>query len=391
MITRTLHKKVSEMARKFPVVAILGPRQSGKTTLARSLFPHKPYVSLENPDTRAYAVQDPRGFLKEYAKGAVLDEVQRTPDFFSYLQTHVDLNPAEGSFILTGSQNFLLLENISQTLAGRVRILTLLPYALSEVLPSQKKEVSAEHFMLQGMYPRLYDKHLHPSDWYPDYIRTYLEKDVRSIKNVHDLSRFHRFLQLCAGRTGCVLNLSSLANDCGITHNTAAAWLSVLEASFLVHLLPSYHRNFNKQIVKSPKLYLIDTGLACSLLGIETLSHLKNHPLRGALFETLVISEMLKHRLHQGKPPHLYFWRDKTGHEIDALLQKGSDMTAVEIQAGETITTDSLKNLFYWGKLTRQTERRSFLIHAGEQEQTRGSIHVHSWRSLAKPPKEFAS
>ncbi len=385
MVVRTLQKKIVEMARKFPVVAILGPRQSGKTTLARNLFPQKAYVSLENRDTLAYATQDPRGFLKEYGGGAILDEAQRAPELFSYLQTHVDTHKGEGLFILTGSQNFLLLEKLSQTLAGRVRILTLMPFSLSELLPTLKRLPSAEELLLQGLYPRIYDKRLRPADWYPDYIRTYLERDVRQIKNVHDLPSFHRFLQLCAGRTGCILNLSNLANDCGITHNTARAWLGVLEASFLAYLLPPFHQNFKKQIVKSPKLYLTDTGLACSLLGIENLSHLKSHPLRGALFETFVVCEILKHRLHQGRTPHLYFWRDKAGHEVDLILQEGSREIPVEIQSGKTVTPDSLKNLFYWGRLTKRTTRSAFLIHAGDEEQTRGFVRVLSWKSLAKP------
>ena len=389
MIARTLQKKILEMAGKFPVVAILGPRQSGKTTLARALFPHKPYVSLENRQTLAYAAQDPRGFLEEHREGAVLDEAQRAPELFSYLQTHVDLHPEEGPFILTGSQNFLLLEKISQSLAGRVRIFTLMPFSLSELLPTLNKKPSLENLLLQGMYPRVHAAKIDPADWYPDYIRTYLERDVRLIKNVHDLFSFHRFLQLCAGRTGSILNLSNLAHDCGITHNTARSWLSVLEASYLVHLLAPHHRNFNKQIVRSPKLYFTDTGLACSLLGIEQVSHLKSHPLRGAIFETFIVSELLKRRLHQGRIPQLYFWRDKTGHEVDCLVQQGADLFPVDIQAGKTVNQDSLKNLVYWRKLARQTQKPALLIYGGEEKQTRsGHVQILPWEALLQLPEE---
>ncbi len=385
-IRRQLHEKLSQMARKFPAVAVTGPRQSGKTTLVQSAFPQKPYVSLEDPDTREFALRDPRGFLSRHAGGAILDEIQRTPELFSYLQAILDTQKRPGQFILTGSHHLLLLENLSQTLAGRVRMLTLLPFGLEEMRGTPWEAAPLEEFLLKGMYPRIYDQDLKPVDWYPDYIQMYLERDVRLIKNINDLTAFQRFLKLCAGRTGCLLNLSSLAQDCGITHNTARSWLGILEASFLVFLLQPHYRNFKKRLVKTPKLYLYDTGLACALLGIETIDQLDTHPMRGNLFETFVLCELMKRRLHRGLPANLFFWRDKTGHEIDCLMEEGADLLPIEIQSGKTVTEDSLRNLRYWIPLAGRGRKPSFLITAGDQPQTRGPISILGWRDLEKLP-----
>lgn len=386
MIRRRLQDKLLQAAKKSPIVAVVGPRQSGKTTLVRHAFPRKPYVSLEDLDVREAALSDPRGFLSRYPKGAILDEIQRAPSLFSYLQTAADARRQPGLFILTGSQHFLLLQSLSQTLAGRSRLLTLLPFSLEELHGTAHSKISLEKLLTKGLYPRLYDRGLNPLDWYPDYIQMYLERDVRLIKNIGDLATFQRFLRLCSGRTASLLNLSSLAQDCGVTHNTARSWLGILEASFIVFLLQPHHQNFRKRLIKAPKLYFYDTGLACTLMGIEAAGQLHTHPMRGNLFETLVVSELMKRRFHRGLPSNLYFWRDKTGHEIDCLAQHGAELTPVEIQSGKTVTQDSFKNLRYWGQLAGRTRKPAFLIYGGEQGQTRGSLSVLGWKALAHLP-----
>ena len=311
MLKRRLARQVQQLAKKFPVVAITGPRQSGKTTLAKALFSDLPYVSLEDPDTRQYAIQDPRDFLQQYDQGAVIDEAQHAPDLFSYLQTHVDKSQENGRFILTGSQNFLLLEKINQSLAGRVAINKLLPLSLHELQTNKIALTTPEESIFRGFYPRLYtDKTLLPTEWYPNYIQTYLERDVRQIKNILDLSQFQLFLKMCASRVGQLLNLSSLANDCGINHNTAKSWIGLLEASYIIFLQRPYYQNFSKRLVKMPKLYFYDTGVACSLLGIREVEQVNTHFAKGALFENLIILELLKHRYNQGLENNLYFWRD---------------------------------------------------------------------------------
>lgn len=387
MIRRHLHDKLIQAAKKSPIVAVIGPRQSGKTTLVQNAFPRKPYVSLEDLDARESAFSDPRGFLSRYPKGAILDEIQRVPSLLSYLQTMVDTRKQSGLFILTGSQHFLLLQNLSQTLAGRVRLLTLLPFSLEELNRTAFGKIHLEKRLMKGMYPRIYDRKLNPVDWYPDYIQMYLERDVRLIKNIGDLAAFQRFLKLCAGRTASLLNLSSLAQDCGITHNTARSWLGILEASFLVFSLQPHHQNFRKRLIKAPKLYFYDTGLACALMGIEAAEQIYTHPMRGNLFETFVISELMKRRFNRGLPSNLYFWRDKTGHEIDCLVQHGAEIVPVEIQSGKTVAQDSFKNLHYWNHLSGRTHKPSFLIYGGEQNQTRDSLSVLGWKSLGDLPK----
>lgn len=380
MISRILSKKLSALARKFPVVAVTGPRQSGKTTLAKTAFPRKVYVSLEDLDTREYAHKDPRGFLRDYSQGAILDEIQRAPGLFSYLQTVVDQNPQAGKFILTGSQQFLLMQNLSQTLAGRVAVLNLLPFSLEELKAAGKVPGTVEKMIYDGFYPRIYDKKLAPEDWYPDYLQTYVERDVRLIKNIDDLSLFQKFLKLCAGRTGQLLNLSSLGDECGVKHNTARSWIGILEASFIVYLLRPHHQSFNKRVVKTPKLYFYDTGLACSLLEIEHERQLKTHPLRGCLFETAMMTEMVKYRLNRGRPCHFYFWRDKSGHEIDCILDRAGRLVPIEIKSGETVTGDFFKNLIYWREIAGQKTGRAYLIFGGTYAQRRAEANVVSWQ-----------
>ncbi len=383
MINRKLSNKIKEIAKKMPVVALIGPRQSGKTTLVKHTFPNYKYVSLEDLDVRQYAINDPRGFLADHSNGAILDEIQHAPELFSYIQTHVDQKDKPGQFILTGSQNFLLLESITQTLAGRIALLTLLPLSIAELTDNQNQPTHLDELLFQGLYPRLYKDKIEPTDWYPNYIRTYLERDIRQIKNVHDLTIFHKFLKLCAARTGQLLNLSSLATDCGITHNTTRAWISLLETSYIVFLLRPYHNNFGKQLTKSSKLYFYDPGIVCSLLDIENPKQLSTHYIKGHIFETLIISELVKTFYNNGKTPDLYFWRDKSGNEIDCLIKQAAHLTPIEIKSSKTIANDFFENLYYWDQLT-QMQEQAFLIYGGDTDQKRNIANVISWQNLSK-------
>jgi len=340
------------------------------------------YVSLEDLDTREFALNDPRGFLATYNKGAVIDEVQRAPKLFSYIQTAVDSRSKTGQFILTGSQNILLGENLSQTLAGRAAILKLLPLSLEELKNTAYELPSAEDYIFTGFYPRIYDKKIAPVDWYPNYIQTYVERDVRLIKNISDLIVFQRFVRMCAGRIGQMLNLSSLGNDCGITHNTARAWLSILETSYLVFLIRPYYKNFNKRLVKMPKLYFYDTGLACSLLGIQNRQQLETHYLKGSLFESFVLAEIVKNRFNEGLEHNCYYWRDKSGNEIDCLIETGGSLVQVEIKSGKTIVDDFFEGLRYWDKLADRNSKNLYLIYNGEEDQRRTFATVLGWKSI---------
>ncbi len=378
MIERAATKQVISLASQFKSLAIVGPRQSGKTTLAKYVFKTKPYVSLENPDTRQFAGNDPRGFLDQYPKGAVLDEIQRAPDIFSYLQQILDDNKTPGQFILTGSNNFLLQENISQSLAGRIAYMFLLPFSLVELSGTEQMPVRINEALFQGGYPAIYDQPVEPVKWYPNYISTYIERDVRQIKNISNLGAFERVLKLCAGRIGQLMNMHNLAIEAGVDHKTISSWLSVLESSFIIHLLRPHFQNFNKRIVKTPKLYFYDTGLACSLLGIQKPSQLTTHPLRGNLFENFVISEMIKNRFNRNESNNLYFWRDNTGKEIDIVIDEGTRLYPVEIKSGKTITPDYFKGISFWNKLTG-TEGGS-IIYAGNEPQKRsGAIDILPW------------
>jgi len=387
MIPRTLELTVKMGARQSPVVAIVGPRQAGKTTLARLAFPKKPYASLEDADTRAFALTDPRGFLAQYPDGAILDEFQRAPELSSYLQTLVDERRREGLFILTGSHHFLLMERLAQSLAGRVSINKLLPLSFEELQRARQLPTTLNELLFHGGYPRLYEKHLTPTHWLADYVETYLERDVRLIKNVGDLSTFHKFIRMCAARSAQLLNLSELANDCGVTHNTAKAWLSVLETSFIVFLLPPHHRNFHKRLKKSPKLYFYDTGLLCHLLGLTKFQELETHAARGAIFETWVISELVKQRVHRHHPVNLFFWQDKLGREIDCIIDQGGHLTPIEIKAGQTVTDDYFTNLRYWSRLADVDPHSTYVVYAGLTSQSRPHGQVLSWTELYKLPK----
>lgn len=378
-----MDEKLKALASKFPVVSVIGPRQSGKTTLVRNVFADMDYVSLEDLDTREFAVTDPRGFLATHGKGAIIDEAQRAPGLFSYIQTAVDKTSKMGQFILTGSQNILLAENLSQTLSGRVAILRLLPFSIAELKETGYNLHTLEEYMFTGFYPRIYDKRISPVDWYPNYIQTYVERDVRLIKNISDLNAFQKFVKMCAGRTGQCLNLSSLGNDCGITHNTAKAWLSILEATYLVFLIRPYYKNLSKRLIKMPKLYFHDTGLACSLLGIQTTSQLDTHYLKGSLFESFVLSEIIKDRFNRGFEPNCFYWRDKTGNEIDCIIEIGNSVLSVEIKAGKTISEDFFAGLIYWSKLTGQEGKNAYLIYGGNDDQKRKHATVLSWMNIA--------
>jgi predicted AAA+ superfamily ATPase len=382
MIPRTLTRSINRLKEKFPVISITGPRQSGKTTLLKSCFPEYRYVSFENPDILEFVRADPRRFLKQYDNRCIFDEIQRVPELFSYLQQIVDDVNETGIFLLSGSQNFLLQERITQSLAGRVGILKLLPFSREELSATNLAPDTVNESIYSGGYPRLFDKNIAPEDYYPNYLMTYLERDVRQLKNVNDLSAFQRFVRLCAGRSGSLLNLSSLAIDCGMAHNTIRSWLSVLEASYIIFFLHPYHINFNKRLVKSPKLYFHDTGLSCSLLGIRSADELSNHPLRGLLFENFIISEFHKGHFHRGLQPDCWFWRDKTGHEIDCLFPRENRLLPVEIKSGMTVSDDYFKGLRYFNKLSGGSD--GYVVYGGTDPQYRTEATVLGWKEMGK-------
>jgi predicted AAA+ superfamily ATPase len=382
MINRAAHQRLLRLAAGFPIVAITGPRQSGKTTLTRMAFPDKEYLSLEDPDIRSLAEQDPRGFLSRLPDGAILDEAQRAPQLFSYLQTHVDAHAKPGMFVLTGSQQFGLLSGISQSLAGRVGLVQLLPFSVSELKAAKRLPSSLDALLFRGLYPALYDRDISPGDWFAGYMTTYIERDVRQLVNVRDLSAFQRFVKMCAARVGQLLNLSSLAGDCGITHNTAASWISVLEASYIIYLLRPHHRNFNKRLVKAPKLYFVDAGMAGWLLGIREEDQLAFHAQRGALFENLVVTEFLKARFNNGLPSNLFFWRDSKGLEVDLVLEEGTELSPVEIKSGQTVAPDFFAGLQKWSALAGRTDRPATLVYGGEREMSRDNVTILPWKKL---------
>ncbi len=384
MIHRSLHPHLEASADRYPIVTVTGPRQSGKTTLCRAAFPDKAYVSLETPDVRQYAQSDPRGLLAEVAEGAIFDEVQRVPDLLSYLQVEVDENPAAGRFILTGSQNLGLMQGVTQSLAGRTNLLSLLPFELRELRRFDTPIPSLLETLWRGSYPPIHERDLPPQEWLGSYVSTYVERDVRQILDVGDLGAFQTFVALCAGRTGQLLNLSSLGNDCGITHNTAKAWLSVLEAGYLAFRLRPHHRNLGKRLIKTPKLYFFDTGLLCYLLGIREPDQLRHHPLRGAIFENWVVSEVYKTRVHAARQPDLFFHRDRKGHEVDLLVDRGAQLTAVEIKAGQTVAADFFAGLDRFAdRFTDEaTALESVLVYGGELSQRRSNARVLPWADL---------
>jgi predicted AAA+ superfamily ATPase len=394
MKLRTLQEKLLALAGPFPVVFVTGPRQSGKTTLCRATFPTFLYFSMEDLQTREEATMDPRGFLRRLAgaAGAILDEVHRTPDIFSYLQGFVD-DRKSGPVVLTGSQHFLLTERIGQTLAGRAAVLELLPFSVAELwertalTPEQwtagqrpgndREPVEREGFMFSGLFPPIHDRSIPATDWLASYVGTYVERDVRTLGGIGDLNTFVRFLGLCAGRAGQLLNSSSLGSEAGVSHVTARKWLSILQASYVVDFLRPHHRNFSKRLVRTPKLFFTDTGLLCHLLGIRHAGDLALHPLRGAIFENFVVAELRKLFLHHGERPPLYFWRDSHGHEVDVIIDLGQRLLPVEIKASETVTSHSLRGLEYFRTLSGMPD--AVLVHGGPESYQRAAVHVTSW------------
>ncbi|MGZ0015661.1 ATP-binding protein [Yeosuana sp. AK3] len=367
MILREAQQELLNLSKQYKAVAVVGPRQSGKTTLVKAVFLNKPYKSLENPDTRAFALEDPRGFLDQFPNGAILDEVQRTPELFSYLQQILDENAGVAQFILTGSNNFLLQQNISQSLAGRVGYLNLLPFSLSEIKNKVPKTIN--DILFKGFYPPLYDTVFETQKWFSNYIRTYVERDVRQLKNIENLVVFERFMKLCAGRVGQLLNKSALAIEVGVDSKTIESWIGILEASFILFRLKPHHNNFNKRLVKMPKLYFYDVGLASALLGVQNANQLDLHPFKGSLFENMVVVELLKQRFNKGASNNLYFWRDSKGSEIDVIIDNFDVLIPVEIKSGKTVTKDYFKGLNYWNKMTGFTGGK--IVYGGQDYQKR--------------------
>lgn len=382
MIPRQATSTLQRLAKGFPILALTGPRQSGKTTLAKHVFAQKAYVSLENPDELEFANTDPRRFLARFDQGAILDEVQRCPALLSWLQTLVDERGVMGDFVLTGSAQFELIAGITQSLAGRVGRIELLPLSTEELKAANKLPNDLNTMLLQGGYPSLYDRDVSPQDWFGNYIATYIERDVRQLIAVRDLSQFQRFVKMCAARSGQLLNLTSLGADCGLSANTAREWLSVLEASYLVTRLQPHHQNFGKRLIKSPKLYFLDVGLMAWLLGIRDANTLDTHAARGALFETFVVSELIKQRFNQGQASDLYFWRDSAGHEVDVLLETPTGLQAIEIKSGSTFATDWIKSLKKWQTLAGGDALTPQLIFGGTGLYEREDCKVMGWQNL---------
>ena len=384
MITRDLTPRLSAAARKWPSVTLTGPRQSGKTTLCRAIFPQHPYATLEALDVRNYATEDPRAFLAQFPEGAILDEIQRAPDLLSYLQGIIDNDPAPGRWILTGSQNLALLESVSQSLAGRTAVFNLLPLTRGETVRFPEHPETLEETLLTGSYPRIFDAGLDIADWLRSYVATYIERDVRTISNVGDLSTFQRFIGLCAGRTAQLLNYSSLAGDCGISQPTAKAWLGILETSFLVYRLPAIHATVRKRLVRMPKLHFYDSGLVCWLLGIRTPEQLRAHPLRGTIFETWVVSEIVKHKANLGYAHGLSFYRDQNGAEADLIIERPEGALIVEAKSSET----AAKSLFDSSRRVKKhlsssgSQCPTVVVYGGDQFQRRGNDNLVPWREL---------
>ncbi|MGB9713336.1 MAG: ATP-binding protein [Dissulfurimicrobium sp.] len=383
MIERKIEPVLKKLSTQYPIVTITGPRQSGKTTLCRATFPDYQYVNLEALDVRAFALSDPRGFLNQYSNRVILDEIQRVPSLLSYLQVIVDERKEPGQFIITDSQQFEIISNISQTLAGRTALLKLLPLSISEI-QTHYDISSIESLILNGGYPRIYDMSLNPNQAMADYLVTYVERDLRQLVNIKDLSLFEKFLKLCAGRIGQVLNLNSLANDVGVSGTTAKAWLTLLEASFVVFLLPPWFGNVSKRLIKSPKLYFYDVGLASYLLGLENENQVERDPLRGNLFENLVLMEILKYRYNLGKRSNLYFYRDNKGDEVDIIYELGRDLFPMEVKAGATVAEDFFKNIRKFFKIYKHTPFGGAVIYGGKTPQLRTDIKVYTVWDIEK-------
>ena len=386
MIKRLLGSKILEAAKKMPVIAVTGPRQSGKSTLVKEIFPDYKYVNLEDIEMRKFARDDPKGFLKNLGNRVIIDEVQNVPDLFSYIQVLVDEEKTTGRFILSGSQNLQLMESISQSLAGRVAIFNLLPFSLEELKGTTFELPNYENYMLQGFYPRIYDQGLNPTTWLLDYIQTYVERDLRQILNVSDLGTFRQFIEICAGRIGQLVNFSDIGSYIGVSYQTINIWVNVLQTSFIIHLVRPYHQNYNKRIVKTPKLYFYDTGLACALMNLRTIDDLNRHFAKGALFENFIINEIIKNHLNRQILPKHYFWNAAGVHEIDLVLDSGGKLFPIEIKSGRTINSNFFDGFKYFQPLSGATPEDSYLVYGGDEVQTRSIAHVLGWNNLDKIP-----
>lgn len=382
-IPRTLEKALIQSFKKYPIITLLGARQTGKSTLVRHAFSSKPYVNLEALDIRDLAQNDPREFLKRYPRGAILDEIQNVPTLFSYLQVTVDEKNQNSLFILTGSHQLALHEFISQSLSGRTAIFELLPLSMEE-LAEVEIDLSVDQYLFQGFFPRIYKEHLDPTQAYRDYVRTYVERDVRQLIHVKDLSLFRKFLKLTASRAGQILNVHNLCNEVGISHHTAKAWLSILEASYLIIMLQPYYENFGKRVIKSPKLYFTDVGLAAYLLDIHHMDQIKRDPLRGSLIENMVIMELLKQRLHRNLPADFYYYRDNNMNEVDVIFKEGNTLIPIEIKASSTFHMQFLKGLKYFQKITEGRASDGYLIYTGDAEQTIEHCHLLNYKNIKR-------
>lgn len=381
-LNRNIVSEINLLKTKYPILAITGPRQSGKTTFLRTFFSDYRYLTLENPDTRRYALNDPNGFLKEYDNKVIFDEVQRVPELFSYLQTSVDESKIMGQYILSGSQNFQLINNISQSLAGRVALFKLFPFDFNELKSAQLLPKDYSQLIYTGFYPAIYDRGISPTTYYTNYLQTYIERDLLELTHIKNLKLFRTFLLICAGRAGQLLNLNNIANECGISQPTAKSWLSILESSYIIYLLQPYFKNMNKRIVKSPKLYFYDTGLLSYLVGIRNPSKISSHPFKGALFENMIVSEYVKRNYHLGLHKDYWFWRDSQGHEIDLLSVEEDGFKLFEVKASSTIQTDFFKELDYFENLSGDQTRLKTLIYAGDANQTRTKYAVTAWANI---------
>ena len=381
-VNRELVKSILLYKSKYPILALTGPRQSGKTTLLRELFPDYQYISLENPDTRAFLQEDAKGFFEKYSKYCIFDEAQRVPELFSYLQTIVDESKIMGQFILSGSQNFLLLKNITQSLAGRVALFKLFPFDFSELKSANLLAEDYVDAMLKGSYPAIFDRDIPSRTFYNNYIQTYVERDITELINIRNMRTFRIFLSLCASRAGQLLNLNSLANECGITQPTAKSWISVLESSYILFLLQPYHKNFDKRVMKSPKLFFYDTGLLCHLLKIKDANQIRMHSYKGNIFENMIVSEYIKQNYHQNLIQEFWFWRDSAGHEVDLIRQDDDMLNVIEIKSTTTISADLFKGMNYFSALAKDTIKSQTLVYAGLDNQKRTIAEVVSWKDI---------
>ena len=383
-IKREIISPIRDLISKYPVLAVTGPRQSGKTTLLRTIFPDFQYVSLENPDTRNFAETDPNGFLDKYSKSVILDEVQRVPSLFSYIQTLVDESGLMGQFILSGSQNFHLMRNITQSLAGRVAIFKLFPFDIQELKSSGLLNENYLENLIHGFYPAIYDRNIASRTFYSNYVQTYIQRDVSELIAIKDIRLFQNFLSLCATRAGQLLNMNALANECGISQPTAKSWISALENSYILFTLQPLHENFSKRIVKTSKLYFYDTGLLCYLLKINNPNQIRTHAIKGSLFENMMVAEFVKRMYHKNIIQDIWFWRDAAGHEVDLIVQDDLTLSLIEFKSTQTIMSDLFKGLQYFENLSKNDSLTKTLVYTGTDSQKRAGVKVISWMDFGK-------